>query len=168
MFVLLSYAAIGAGILFLLVLMVLAGSTLLWVFIWAFFRFRYHTAGNHQVVRKRAQIFLAVAALGMILFPPLAEVGIWQPAEEYDPFIASIDRRYFGSIPSYQAIWHVGEEEMTPPNEHIRSGTQHLLGRRLQIDAVILLGQLTLLMIGIAPFLRTVEQTDRSKPPASM
>lgn len=36
----------------------------------------------------------------------------------------------------------------------------NVLGRRLQIDGVILLGQLALLTIGIVPLLRAVERTD--------
>ncbi|PQO36126.1 hypothetical protein DTL21_09410 [Bremerella cremea] len=150
-------APVGAGILFLFALMLIAMLTMFWIVVWCFFGFRHRTHKDPETVKKQtAKFFVAVLAV-MFLFPPLAEVGAWQPAEPFNPLISARDRSHYGSIPSYQWLGAIFSEEPIPSNHIIHSGTHRLVAKRWQIDWIILAGQTLLLGLFCLPYLRAVK-----------
>ncbi len=158
MFALAMIAPVGAGILFLFGLLAIGLVAILWIGFWTAFRFRHRTTKDPRQVRKNATIFLVFMMTAMLLFPPLAEVGVWRPAEPFDPLISERDRGWFGFIPSYRWIGETLHVEPTPANVTTNYDGRALLGKRLQIDWYFLVGQWGLLWIGCLPYLRTVSQ----------
>ena len=102
-----SYANVGLGIFFLLVLLFVGIGCVVWIAFWLPRGFR---ATSTKLPMSIPQWILPLTIIGVVMaiFPPLRSVGLWQHTETNQPIptaqAINYDRCFFGYIPSYRWI----------------------------------------------------------------
>lgn len=148
----------GDGIFFLLVLIILGLSTLVWIAVWTRRGFKSRGWRNPAYIRRIALTVVVSLIFVMLLFPPQRRIGNWTKnkdddvGEVYHP--DGYDRGYFGFIPRYAPLSFVGTREVPAVKSGygLRGEMYYLHSYSWQTDWCLLLGQILILGIIAYPY----------------
>jgi hypothetical protein len=154
-----SYASVGLGVLWMLVLLFVAVGCWVWIAYWIPRGFR-AKSDNPPVALRWWLLRIVVLAATMACFPPQRRIGVWREVQTgrlLPPGLAnSYDRSYFGYIPSYHWIGHVRRTE-TPEFSAIVGIADHgryqLTKIEWAIDWLCFNAQLGVALLFMLPFM---------------